>query len=269
MKIAIQGEAGSFHDEASQILFGPDITLVACENFRDVFAAVSDSVADAGLVAVENSLYGSLHETYDMIARYKFPIIGEVSLAIRQQLIGFPCATKTEIDEIYSHPAALDQCRNYLETNFPDAELIEHYDTAAAVEHIKSAGLLGSAAIASNRAAELHNMQVLDKNIEDEAENITRFVAISPTSKPSGDANKAALVVTTKHNPGALYEALGVFQRLGANLTKLESRPIRGEAFKYQFIIDTLADNYQITKIQSNLESQGCSVTLLGHYKSS
>lgn len=269
MQIAIQGDVGSFHDEAAQKLFGSDISLVACESFRDVFEAVAEGVAEAGVVAVENSLYGSLHETYDMIARHKFPIIGEISLAIHQQLIGFPGATKAEINEIYSHPAALDQCRNYLETNFSDADIVEYYDTAAAVEHIKSSGLLGSAAIASNRAAELHHMQVMDQNIEDEAENITRFVAISAASKPSEDADKALLVLTTDHTPGALYEALGVFQGQSANLTKLESRPIRGEAFRYQFIIDVQADKVQIENILNELKSQGCSVTLLGHYRSS
>ena len=154
MNIAIQGDAGSFHDEAARKLYGNDISLVACESFRDVFAAVADGAAETGVVAVENSLYGSLHETYDMILKHKFPIIGEITLAIHQQLIGFPGATKAEITEVYSHPAALDQCRNYLEDHFPNADIVEYYDTAAAVEHIKQSGLLGAAAIASKRAAE-------------------------------------------------------------------------------------------------------------------
>lgn len=267
MNIAIQGEAGSFHDEAARQLFGKDITLIACETFRDVFAAVADRTAEAGVVAVENSLYGSLHETYDMITRYRFPIIGEVSLAIHQQLIAFPGATKAEISEIYSHPAALDQCRNYLESNFPEADIIEYYDTAAAVDHIKSEGILGAATIASRGAARLHDMHVLEENIEDEAENITRFVAISATPKPQGGANKASLVLTTNHTPGALYEALGVFQEQKANLTKLESRPIRGEAFRYQFIVDVECHGEQLAKIIHQLEQQKCSITVLGHYK--
>ncbi len=267
MRIAIQGDSGSFHDTAAQILFGDDITLIACESFRDVFEAISADAADAGVVAVENSLYGSLHETYDMIVRWQYPIIGETTLRIHQQLISWPGSTLAEITEIYSHPAALEQCRNYLETHFPDADIVEYYDTAAAVEHIKTEGLRAAAAIASIQAAELHDMQILAENIEDEIENITRFVAISVHSRSSDDANKASLILTTSHTPGALYEALGVFQRLGANLTKLESRPIRGEAFKYQFIIDVDVEKEQLKSIISALSSQNCTVNLLGHYK--
>ena len=269
MNIAIQGDAGSFHDEAARKLYGNDISLVACESFRDVFAAVADGAAETGVVAVENSLYGSLHETYDMILKHKFPIIGEITLAIHQQLIGFPGATKSEITEVYSHPAALDQCRNYLEDHFPNADIVEYYDTAAAVEHIKQSGLLGAAAIASKRAAEIHNMQIIQSNIEDETANITRFVAITPLSKAIQGADKATLVLTTSHTPGALYEALGVFQRHSANLTKLESRPIRGEVFKYQFIIDVLASSSQLDQIQNELAAQNCAAQLLGHYVAS
>lgn len=267
MRVAIQGDFGSFHDEAAQQLFGSNITLVACESFRDVFEALSDNAADAAVVAVENSLYGSLHETYDMLLKWRFPIIGEVSLAIHQQLIGWPEATKAEISEIYSHPAALDQCRRYLETHFPNADIVEFFDTAAAVEHIKSEELRGAAAIASTAAAELHQMKILEKDVEDEPENITRFVALSTTSNVIENADKAALILTTDHTSGALYRALGSFERHGANLTKIESRPIRGEAFRYQFIIDVETDRSTLSAIEAELVANHCTVTILGHYR--
>ena len=268
MRIAIQGDAGSFHDAAAQHLYGTNYTLVACENFRDVFDAISEGVADAGVVAVENSLYGSLHETYDMIVHWRYPIVGEVSLNIHQQLIGWPEATLAEITEIYSHPAALDQCRNYLETHFPDADIVEYFDTAAAVEYIKTDGLRGAAAIASRQAAELHDMQILAENIEDETDNITRFVALQPHPKATDIANKASLILVTSHAPGALHDALGVFKTHDANLTKIESRPLRGEAFKYQFIVDVETDSRTLDIIVKALAEQDCVVTVLGCYES-
>lgn len=268
MNIAIQGDAGSFHDAAAQKLFGSDSTLIACESFRDVFTALSEGIADTGVVAVENSLYGSLHETYDMLVKWHYPIVGETTLTIHQQLIGWPEATTAEITEIYSHPAALDQCRNYLQTHFPEADIVEFHDTAAAVEHIKVEGLRGAAAVASEAAAKLHDMQILAKNIEDETENITRFVAIRPQAVPIENATKASLILVTSHAPGALYDALGVFKQHDANLTKIESRPIRGEAFKYQFIVDVLVTPQQLELIKQGLSNQGCSMRVLGQYQS-
>lgn len=269
MRIAVQGDAGSFHDEAAQKLFGRNITLVACETFRDVFEALNSEDADAGVVAVENSLYGSLHETYDMLVKWKFPITGEISLDIHQQIIGWPDATKAEIIEIYSHPAALDQCRNYLEINFPNADIVEYHDTAAAVDYIKSSSLRGAAAIASKKASEMHQMKILEANIEDVDENITRFVAISKQPSTQENSNKASLIITTSHKPGALYHALGVFNDRKTNLTKLESRPVRGEPFKYQFIIDVLINEETLVSVIKDLEEQDCTVTVLGTYLSS
>lgn len=269
MRIAIQGEQGSFHAEAASRLFGNDAELVPCDSFHGVFEALRNHAADAGVVAVENSLYGSLHETYDLIVRHHTPITAELSLEIHQQLIAFAEAQPEDIVEIYSHPAALDQCRNYLETHFPQAELVEYFDTAAAVAYIKENDYRTAAAIASSSAARLHSMTVLAANIEDEAENITRFVALKLEPEQVTDANKASLILVTSHQPGALYDALGVFKAHGANLTKLESRPVRGEAFKYQFIVDAETDETTLARITDELYAQHCSVTLLGHYRAS
>lgn len=265
--VAIQGQYGSFHDEATRQFFKEQPhNIVCCETFSEVFTQVADGTAQYGVVAVENSLYGSLHETYDRIVAHRFPIVGEIALPIHQQLISFPATYTQDITEIYSHPAALDQCRNFLEDRFPRAELVEFHDTAGAVEHIHTKQLTHAAAIASETAAKLYGMTVITKNIEDEPDNTTRFVVIAKKPSHIPNANKASLILTTSHEPGALYAALGIFATNNCNLTKLESRPIRGEKFRYQFIVDVMAQQEMLVSVIHELEQQHCQVTLLGHY---
>ena len=268
MKIAIQGEAASFHEVAAQQFFGrDDATIVPCNTFTDVFKALKNDTVDAAVVAIENSLYGSIREVVDLCLAHHYPIVGEVVLHIHQQLIVFPDAQKSDIKRIFSHPVALDQCRDYLEKNFPDAELVEHHDTAGAVEFIKEHDLKNAAAIASAAAAKLHGMHILEHEIEDEKINFTRFVVIQKKSREIKDANKASLILSTSHQPGALYHALGVFAHYDANLTKLESRPIRGEHFKYQFFVSVEIDHATLDIAIEELKVQDCNVILLGHYQ--
>ena len=267
MTVAIQGQIGSFHHTASELFFNKPIEILPCESFREVFQTLSNGDADTGLVAIENSLYGSIHETYDMLVRHDFSIVGEITLPINQQLIVNPNTNLKDITEVYSHPAALDQCRNYLEANFPDVELIEHHDTAAAVNFIKHNQLITAAAIASFEAAKLHGMKVLAENIEDTPDNFTRFVVINRQSIATDNPSKASLILTTSHQSGSLYDALGVFKSHGVNLTKLESRPIRGETFRYQFFVDVIADHITLTTIIDELILQDCQVKQLGHYQ--
>lgn len=270
MKVAIQGEPGSFHDEAAHRFFSDiNVELVSCQTFQQVFDAVENDSAKAGLVAVENSLYGSIHDVYDELATLKASIIGEITLAIEQQLIAHLKTKLNDITEVYSHPAALNQCRDWLETNLPNAELIEHHDTAGAVNYIKSNRLMRAAAIASEAAAHLYDMSILRRSIQDEADNFTRFLVITHLPEAVKRANKASLILVTSHEPGALYEALGVFKRYNCNLTKLESRPIRGKPFNYQFIVDVLTDQNMLISTITELERQGCRVTMLGHYEAS
>lgn len=266
LRVAIQGQKGSFHDEVAQHYY-PDSTIIPCDTFHDVFSAMDAGEADVAIVAIENSLYGSIADVYDLLLARNYKISGEHVLHIHQQLITAPRTKLGDITEVYSHPVALNQCREWLEKNLPDAEIIEHHDTAGAVAYVKELDSPYTAAIAGTRAAELYEMEILESDIEDEKTNLTRFVILDPTNQPA-NANKASLVLTTTHHSGALYEALGVFARQDANLTKLQSRPIRGEQFTYQFFIDCEIDTQRLTVIQSELEKLGCDVTLLGHYKS-
>jgi prephenate dehydratase len=263
-QIAIQGQKGSFHDDVARHYF-PESDIVPCDTFHDVFAAMSTEKADIAIVAIENSLYGSIADVYDLLLAHDYKITSEHILHIHQQLIGIAGSQLSEITEVYSHPVALNQCREWLETHLPDAELIEHHDTAGAVAYVKELDSPYAAAIAGERAAELYEMFIIERDIEDEKTNLTRFVILDP-SQAIAHPDKASIVLTTKHHSGALYEALGVFAEHNANLTKLQSRPIRGEQFNYQFFIDCDIDAAGLASILSDLQELGCSVILLGHY---
>lgn len=269
MKIAIQGEAGSFHDEAAHIFFAQqDIELAACRTFADVFMTVESGAAEAGLVAVENSLYGSIRETHDLLLTHQLTIVGEVSLAIHQQLITTGHRALGDITQVFSHPAALDQCREWLRVNVPHAEIIEWYDTAGAVQHVVHHADAPWAAIASEHASALHGGHITVPNINDEAGNVTRFLVLArPGEHVATQPNKASLNLITSHQPGALYQALGVFEHRGANLTKLESRPVRGQPFRYQFFIAVETDPTTLAMITTELTEQKCQVRILGTYR--
>lgn len=268
MKIAIQGQTGSFHDAVARRFFGEGIELVCCETFHELFVSLKTGKSDQAVCAIENSLYGSIADNYDLLLRYRFPIVGEAVEHVHQNLICLPGTTLTDITEVYSHPVAIDQCREWLENNLPDAEVIEHHDTAGAVEYVKSLDSPYAAAIAGKQAALLHDMPILVHDIEDETTNLTRFFVLDPHGKSVQNADKASLVLITSHAPGALYRALGVFAGRGVNLTKLESRPIRGEAFKYQFFVDAECDAPTLVTIITELNAQDCTVITLGHYRS-
>ncbi len=266
MRVAIQGEIGSFHDTAVRQFFADEVTIVPCTTFRGAFTALINGYAEASVVAVENSLYGSIHETYDQLLQHEFTIVGEIRLHIHQQLIALPNVKISDITEVISHPAAIDQCRKFLAEHLPHATVREHADTAGAVADIAKHNSPNVAAIASRSAAILHNMTILAENIEDEVDNITRFLVIRPQPEAILGANKASIVLTTDHSPGALYRALGVFDSNHINLTKLESRQVRGRPFEYQFIIDIIANQDELISSIHELEQFNYSVRLIGHY---
>lgn len=267
IKVAIQGQEGSFHDAVTKRWF-KDYELVCCDTFHDVFESVNLGTADMAVVAIENSLYGSISEVYDLVLKYKFPIIGELVEHIHLQLMAKTGVSLNDIAEVYSHPVALNQCREWLEINLPHAEIVEHHDTAGAVSYIKDLDSPYAAAIASNQASILYKLPIVATDIEDEKTNLTRFVVLNPKGTSPKGADKASLVITTTHAPGALYRALGIFNNYTANLTKLQSRPIRGKKFAYQFFIDAECDEKILELIISDLASQDCKIQILGHYVS-
>jgi prephenate dehydratase len=267
--IAIQGDEASFHDIAAQKFFGNNSERIFCDTFAATVSAVASGKTDYGLCAIENSLYGSINEVYDLLLASKLVIFGEAYLRIEQCLIGLPESNLTDITEVYSHPVALAQCEDYLDNHLPEAERLEYHDTAAAVEKISTLQNTQFAAIASRQAAELYNMKILAESIETNKANYTRFVALSrnPVDIPT-KPTKTSLVIRTDHSPGALYNALGCFAKHSINLSKIQSRPIIGKAWHYLFYIDVNAGHRDpaYTEAVAELQSQGCDISLIGSY---
>lgn len=270
MTVAIQGDRASFHDIAAAQFFGDESARVFCDTFPDTFAALASDQADYALCAIENSLYGSINTVYDLLSSHHFSIVGEVYLRIEQCLIGTPHSTVDQVTEVYSHPVALAQCEEYLDSTLAQAKRMEYHDTAASVELVASTNNPSVAAIAGREAAALYGMKILAPSIETHSENYTRFVVLAKQSDSSPSANKTSLMITTDHTPGALYTALGCFGRRGINLTKLQSRPRPGAVWKYVFYADVAVGGQDTPCVEALAEMRtlGCQVTVLGSYRS-
>ncbi|MCA9342763.1 ACT domain-containing protein [Candidatus Saccharibacteria bacterium] len=267
-KVAIQGKLASYHDIAAKKFFGQDTQTVNFDlPFKNVFKGLKKH--GNAVVAIENSLYGSINEVYDLLASNKYQIVGEVYLRIEHCLIGTPGATIKNLTEVHSHPIALAQCENYLDSTLKHVQRFEHFDTAGSVEAAKQWSNPKIAAIASKEAATLHDMEILAKNIETNKENYTRFVVLSTQEKRQSMPTKASLILKTADKPGALHEALGVFTQLNLNLSKLESRPIIGKAWHYMFYIDIESPdiNSKLELAIKDLLLKRCEVQLLGAYE--
>ena len=264
--VAIQGQAGSFHEQAVRQWYGARATIVPCVTFRDAFDAYANGAADAIVTAVENTIFGSINEVYQLIESCGAPIVGEMKLAIDQMLITRPGAKLTGITEVYSHPVALAQCQSFLKQHMPHATLIEFFDTAGAVEFIASGHALHRAAIAGRAAAELYGLPIAAESIQDDKDNITRFLVLESTDPPV-DATRASLVVMTSHQPGALVEVLQIFARAGVNLTKLQSQPIMGQPWQYKFFIVVDCAGAKLRQLINEIKQSSHTVTVLGEYR--
>ena len=268
MRIAIQGQAGSFHEQAARKQYGSDIEIVPCDTFGDVFRTYREGKADAIIVAVENTIHGTINESYRQIEDCTAPITSEVTLRISQNLATLPEATLPGITKVYSHPVALSQCQKFLQDFLPHASQIEFFDTAGAVEFVKQQQNPQIAAIASAAAADLYNLPILRTNIQDSDDNLTRFLVLDPNMSPK-NPNRASLVVTTAHHAGSLAEVLQIFARQNINLASLHSQPIAGQPWKYKFFLTVDAAGNRLHQAIDEVRSTGHNVTILGEYKSS
>lgn len=237
--IAYQGARGAY-SEMALLRFFHDLEFTAepRRHFRDVFDAVLQGTARYGIVPVENSLAGSVHENYDLLLQYPdLTITGEIKLRIEHSLIGLPGSSLESITRVFSHPQALAQCDDFLRTR--GWTVVPFYDTAGSVAHIAEEGRLEYAAIANARAAEVYGMQILKEGIETNPRNYTRFVVLTRDEAASvEDANLASLVFATPDKPGALFAAMQIMAAASLNLKKLESRPIPGKPWEYMFYVD-------------------------------
>jgi prephenate dehydratase len=270
MKIAFQGEAGAYSEQAVFEYFG-NMGTVPCESFEAVFDAVNSGRCQAALIPIENSLAGSIHQNYDLLLRNNLHIVGEYLLRVQHCLIAMPGVVKEDVKKAISHPQALGQCAGYLRSHGIKAE--PAYDTAGSVKMLKESGMRDVAAIASRRAAELYEMQILEEGIEDNPENYTRFLVIQHDPKnPEGDPQqglaKTSIVFTLKNVPGALFKALSVFALRDIDLTKIESRPLQGKPWEYLFYIDFIgaSQDESSQKALDHLSEYALMLRVLGSY---
>jgi prephenate dehydratase len=257
MKIAIQGEAGSFSHEAAMKLV-PEAEIVPVALSADVFNALSEGAVEAAVIPIENSLAGSVLEHFDLLLTHDVRVVRETLLRIRHNLIALEGVAIGEIDRVFSHPVALAQCRRFLAAH-PAMTALAAYDTAGSVKQLVESRDRRAAAIASEEAARYYGAQILKAGIEDNPENYTRFFLVKRAAEAVADAgaNKISLAFSVEHRPGSLVSALSAMAFMGLNLTKIESRPVHGKPWEYIFYVDC--------KIQSAEEAARAVEALMRH----
>jgi prephenate dehydratase len=270
MRVAFQGESGAFSEAAVVQLLGGGIQTVPRATFDATFRAITDGAADALLVPVENTLAGSVVRVYDLLLESPLEICGETILPIEHHLMACPGATFANIRSVASHPVALAQCERFFEAN-PGLKRILAEDTAGSVREMMVRGEKSGAAIAGRPAAGRYGAIILRESIQDNAENFTRFVLLLPKGEAdryrSKDARKMSLAMRLAHKPGALLASLEPFSRHGVNLLKIESRPIHGKPFEYQFYADVEAETReQLEKALKEVRSATSELRVLGLY---
>jgi len=246
-RIAFQGERGAFSEEAARQLLGAEIDVLPCTRFEDVFRSLQRGVVEGAVIPIENTLAGSVHENYDHLLHYKLPITAETSVRIVHNLMAPPGVSFSRIRRVYSHPVALNQCLDFF-AQHPEIERVTYYDTAGSAKMIMEEGLRDAGAIASVVAAQTYGVRILRRSIEDDRRNFTRFFLLRTAiytrrhalHLPPNAPWKTSLVFATRNTPGALFRCLSAFALRDLNLTKIESRPLRGKPWEYLFYLDFL-----------------------------
>jgi prephenate dehydratase len=243
MKIAIQGIAGAFHDEAARRFFGDEISLLECDTFRLLCSKVDSGEADYGIMAIENTIAGSLLQNYGYLDEFRLRITGEIYLRIKMNLMALKGSKIKNLKQVFSHPIALRQCSEYLGTLPKSVIISETEDTAESAKIIYENQLVDTAAVAGATAAKMYNLDILKEGIETIKKNYTRFVVLSKNHLSVAGSNKASLSFQVRHQPGSLAEALSIFARHDVNVTKIQSVPILGQPYQYSFHVDVEWDN--------------------------
>lgn len=266
-RAAFLGEMGTFSHKACTQYFGDQVTAVPAPSFKTIFEGIKNGEVDFGIVPVENSLTGSIHENYDLLLEYNLKIVGEITLRIIHHLIGKPGVEIENIKRVLSVSMAFQQCRQFLERH-DGWELVMVKDTAGAVKAVSEAQSMTDAAIASKEATAIHGMEVIAEGIETNPRNYTRFVIISAGQLQKGPRSKSSIIFSTGNQPGALFEVLKIYADHGVNLVKLESRPIHGKPWEYMFYVDLEADaeSKEFAPILDLLKAKTDYLKVLGSY---
>lgn len=267
--VAIQGVKGSFHHIVSRQFFETPVDTIDCLTFDRVVDSIITEECDAGIMALENSIAGSIIPNYALIDAYKLHIIGEHYLDIQHNLMALPNQKISDIKEVYSHPMALLQCKAFFR-QYPHIKLVEDKDTAEVAERIQKHQLKGIAAIASTLAAEIFELEILAEAIQTIKHNETRFVIVkrNDVDTPKTEINKASIKFEANHKRGSLAAILNALSDCKLNLTKIQSLPIIETPWKYAFFVDVTFDKYSdFDKAKSLIEIMGEGFKVLGEYK--
>src|SRR5580698_677951 len=279
LPIAFQGERGAFSEEAARKLAGANSAVLPCMRFEDVFRSLQEGRSSGAVAPIENMLAGSVHENYDHLVNFDFPIVGETSVRIVHNLIAPKGVTFSKIKRVFSHPVALNQCLDFFARN-PQIERVPFYDTAGSVKMLMDEGLSDAGAIASAVAADIYGARILRRSIESDRRNFTRFFLlrtpdysrrhpVRAESSTQGPAQwKTSLVFSTRNIPGALFRAISAFALRDLNLTKIESRPLRGKPWEYLFYLEFLerADSPNAQNALNHLREVADFFRVLGCY---
>ncbi len=275
LAVAFQGEPGAFSHEAIVKLLGPDVQVIPCQRFEEVFASLRSSNCDTAVIPIENTLHGSVHENYDHLLHFDHQIVAETNVRIVHNLIAAPGVRLTSVRRVFSHPVALNQCLSFFAAN-PQFERSPFYDTAGSVKMIMAEDLKDSAAIASAVSAEIYGARILRRSIEDDRQNYTRFFLLRragdaplPLDETGKKSWKTSLVFTTRNQPGSLFRALSAFALRDISLAKIESRPLRGKPWEYLFYVDLLGnvEDEKVKRALGHLEELTDLQRVLGCYK--
>ena len=246
-RVAIQGIKASFHEEAAFKFFGKDIETIECNSFKQTCDCLVKGEADFVIMAIENSIAGSLLPNYTLIREYNFAVTGEVYLPIQLHLMALPGVKFEDIKFATSHPIAIRQCVDFFD-DYPHIQVIESNDTAACAKKIKEEQLTDTVAIANTLAAELYGLNIIERRIESNKKNYTRFLILEKDKKESTkEINKASICFQVGNHVGALSKVLNLFAELNVNLTKIQSMPVLGKRNEYYFYVDmewTNIENY-------------------------
>lgn len=267
MKIAIQGMANSFHDIAARKHFGSDIETIFCSTFRETCEKLESKEVDYAMMAIENSIAGCLLQNFFLLKEFKLRITGEVYLHIQMNLMALPGTKIEDLTTVQSHPIAIRQCSQYLNT-LHEMEVLEKRDTAGCAQEIAEEKLINVAAIANEDAARENGLEILEKRIETNKQNFTRFFVLSKEPEKIEDANKATLSFQIGHKIGGLAEVLNTFVQHGINLSMIQSIPVIGSPNDYLFNIDLTWNNREhYDKAIFDLLRKVVNLSILGEYK--
>ena len=237
-RVAIQGIRASFHEEAAFKYFGENIQTIECNSFKQTFDALENNEADYVVMAIENSIAGSILPNYSLLLNYNFPVIGEIYLPIQLHLMALPGVAFENVKYVTSHPIAIRQCIDFFD-EYPHLQIVESSDTAACAKRIHDEKLTDTVAIANSLAAKLYELDILERRIESNKKNFTRFLILTTHERAvKKPANKASLCFQVSNQVGALAKVLNIFANQGVNMSKIQSMPVLGKRNEYNFYVD-------------------------------